>query len=70
MKRSGFGEVYKALDTVANDYVAVKKTTNNKSDAKLQSESDLLRKCNSKYIVRYLDVVQHEKEIWVCTGEK
>lgn len=62
--------MFKALDTVANDYVAVKKTALNKSDATLQSESNLLRKCNSKYIVRYLDVVQHEKEIWVCTGEK
>lgn len=65
--RSGFGEVFKALDTVANDYVAVKKIRSVKSDAIIQSEGTLLKKCNSKYVVRYYDVIQNEGEIWVVT---
>lgn len=67
---SAFGEVFKAFNTVSNDYVAVKKVKGNMNDAGQPSESNLLKECNSKYIVRYQDVVQHGEEIWVCTGEK
>ena len=66
---SGFGEVFKALDTVANDYVAVKKIRAVKSDARIQSEGNLLKKCNSKYVVRYYDVIQNGNEIWVGAVE-
>lgn len=31
----------------------------------LKKESDLLKECQSKYIVRYYDVVTNEKEYWV-----
>ena len=65
-----FGEVYKALDKETRMYVAVKITRLLKSDKELQSESELLMKCNSPFIVRYNGVISDEKELWVLFGRR
>ena len=33
--------------------------------SRVQSESELLKNCSSKYIVRYFDVLQNDRELWV-----
>ena len=61
----GFGEVYKALDKGSGMYVAVKKAKLFANEKELLSESKLLMKCNSPFIVRYKGVVHNENELWV-----
>ena len=61
----GFGEVYKALDKGSRLYVAIKKTRLLERNASLSSESDMLLKCNSPFIVRYYGVIRKEIELWV-----
>ena len=43
----------------------IKKINEGFDAAQLKEESDLLKKCQSKYIVRYYDLVTNEKEYWV-----
>ena len=35
-------------------------------DEEIASESKLLKECQSRYIVRYYDVIRREGELWVC----
>ena len=63
---SGFGEVFVALDKTSNDLVAIKKLKVVLDDNEIVSESKLLKECQSRYIVRYYDVVEREGELWVC----
>ena len=65
MRRSAFGEVYKAVDEMSSDYVAMKRMKNAVNTVQLQAESSLLKKCNSKYIVRYITMIPNGNEYWV-----
>ena len=62
---SGFGEVFKALDTISHDLVAIKKVKLLSDDKGIEKESELLRQCQSPLIVRYYDVLRMESELWV-----
>ena len=66
MRVSGFGEVFVALDTKSNDLVAIKRVKMVMEDEEIASESKLLKECQSRYIVRYYDVLRREGELWVC----
>ena len=61
----GFGAVFKALDKKSNVYVAIKKSRLISKDTSLLSESELLMKCNSPFIVRYNGVILNGDELWV-----
>ena len=67
MKCSGFGDVYKAFSKVDGDYVAIKKAKGLTPNETLRSESAMLKDCNSKYVVRYIDAFQNGDEFWVGT---
>lgn len=54
-----------ALDKTSSDYVAIKKVRMNGNEDKIKSESRLLKECQSRYIVRYYDVLTGENELWV-----
>ena len=62
---SGFGKVFKALDTISHDLVAIKKVKLLSDDKRIEKESELLRQCQSPLIVRYYDVLRKESELWV-----
>ena len=66
MRCSGFGEVFVALDKSSNDLVAIKRVKMVMEDEQIASESKLLKECQSRYIVRYYDVMRMESELWVC----
>ena len=61
----GFGEVYVAKDRVSNDLVAIKKLRILTDSMALDGESQMLKSCVSKFVVRYCDVVMKENELWV-----
>ena len=66
IRGSGFGEVFVALDNSSGDLVAIKKVKTTANDDTIKSESQLLKECQSRYIVRYYDVMRMESELWVC----
>ena len=66
IRGSGFGEVFVALDNSSGDLVAIKKVKTTANDDTIKSESQLLKECQSRYIVRYYDVLRREGELWVC----
>ena len=70
MRGRGFGEVYKAFDKGSGVYVAVKKMRLLESDEDLRSESELLMKCISPFIVRYNGAIRNENELWVLFGRR
>ena len=55
-----------ALDKSSNDLVAIKRVKMVMEDDQIASESKLLKECQSRYIVRYYDVLRREGELWVC----
>ena len=61
----GFGEVFVALDKKSNDLVAIKKVKPLLNEDKLENEWKLLKECQSRYIVRYYDVLRRDGEFWV-----
>ena len=65
IRGSGFGEVFVALDKKSNDLVAIKRVKMAMEDKEIASESKLMKECQSRYIVRYYDVMRMESELWV-----
>ena len=58
--------MFVALNRLSYDLVAIKKMKMVTNVALIENESRLLQECNSKYIVRYYDVMRMESELWVC----
>ena len=57
--------MFVALDKSSNDLVAIKRVKMMMDDNEIASESELLKECQSRYIVRYYDVLRREGELWV-----
>ena len=57
--------MFVALDKSSNDLVAIKRVKMMMEDSEIASESELLKQCQSRYIVRYYDVLRREGELWV-----
>ena len=57
--------MFVALDKSSNDLVAIKRVKMMMDDSEIESESELLKECQSRYIVRYYDVLRREGELWV-----
>ena len=57
--------MFVALDKSSNDLVAIKRVKMVMDDNEIASESELLKECQSRYIVRYYDVIRREGELWV-----
>ena len=66
IRGSGFGEVFVALDKASNDLVAIKRVRVMTEDDAIANESKMLKECQSRFIVRYYDVLRREGELWVC----
>ena len=45
--------------------VALKKLKTDANSESLETKSDELRRCASNYIVKYYDLVEDEKSLWV-----
>lgn len=59
--------MYKAFNKVRGEYVAIKKAKGFAPDEALRLESAMLKNCNSRYIVRFIDAFQNGDEFWVGT---
>lgn len=54
-----------ARDKVSYNHVAVKKIRLTTNENAFEGEAELLKSCESKFIVRYYDLVHLESEMWV-----
>ena len=63
--------MFAALDKTSHMLVAIKKVKLLSDDKRIEKESELLKECQSRYIVRYYDVLRREGELWVscCLSE-
>ncbi len=57
--------MFKAVENKSHDYVALKRIKMVVSSSQLQSETALLKECNSKFIVRYITMIANGNEYWV-----
>ncbi len=57
--------MFVAVDKTLNDLVVIKKVRTLMNGGSIESESQLLKECHSRYIVRYYDVIKKEYELWV-----
>ena len=53
------------MENKSHDYVALKRIKMVVSSSQLQSETALLKECNSKFIVRYITMIANGNEYWV-----
>ena len=61
----GVGEVYLAMNRKSNDLVVMRKVKIDENGSRLETELSLLKKCQSRYTVRYYDVLRTECYWWV-----
>ena len=54
-----------ALDKTSNDLVAIKRVRVMTEDDAIANESKMLKECQSRFVVRYYDVLKREGELWV-----
>ena len=54
-----------ALDKKSNDLVAIKRVKMVMEGTGIETELELLKECQSRYTVRYYDVLRREGELWV-----
>lgn len=62
---SPYGEVFVALDKKSNDLVAIKRLKPIGNGNAIETELELLKECQSRYIVRYYDAIRRKGELWV-----
>ena len=62
----GVGEVYLAMNRKSNDLVVMRKVKVDENDSRLETELSVLKKCQSRYTVRYYDVLRRDCYIWVA----
>ena len=61
----GVGEVYLAMNRKSNDLVVMRKVKMDENDSRLETELSLLKKCQSRYTVRYYVVLRKDCYWWV-----
>ena len=59
-----------AQDKISYNQVAVKKVRLAMKANELEREAELLKSCESAFIVRYYNLVRLENELWVTSVER
>ena len=58
--------MFVALGKSSNDLVAIKRVKPMIEDTGIETELELLKACQSPFIVQYYNAVRREGELWVC----
>ena len=59
--------MYAAQDRETGEMVAIKRCTRLSNNYDTRKELQLLKNCTSKYVVRYYDVFNDERDLCVCS---
>ena len=57
--------MYLAMNRKSNDLVMMRKVKMDENSSRLETELSLLKKCQSRYTVRYYDVLRKDCYWWV-----
>ena len=79
MKHREFFDEYKARDRNTNEMVLMARVKNGLDVEGIESRFPRLKECDNEHLVRYIDVVKKDDELWVvipsrvdridCNGE-
>lgn len=58
--------MYKAMEMNSSGYVAMKEMKKRPVALKPQSESAVVKECNSEFLVKYIDISTERFVSWVC----
>ena len=58
--------MYKAMEMNSSGYVALKRMKKGPDILKPQSESPVVKECNSEFLVKYIDISNERFVSWVC----
>ena len=56
---------YKARDRTTNEIVLMARVKNGLDVKRIESRFPQLKECNNEHLVRYIDVVKKDDELWV-----
>ena len=56
---------YKARNRTTNEIVLMARVRNGLKVKRIESRFTQLKECNNEHLVRYMDVVQKDDELWV-----
>ena len=65
MKHREWFDEYKALNRSTNEIVLMEKVKNGLDVKGIESRFPQLKECNNEHLVRYIDVVKQDDELWV-----
>ena len=65
MKHREWFDEYKARSQTTNEIVLMAKVKNGLEVKGIESRFPQLKECNNEHLVRYIDVVKKDNELWV-----
>ena len=65
MKHREFFDAYKARNRNTNEIVLMTRVKNGLDVKGIESRFPQLKECSSEHLVRYVDVVKKDEELWV-----
>ena len=65
MKHREFFDAYKARNRTANEIVLMARVRNGWIVKGIESRFPRLKECSNEHLVRYIDVVKKDDELWV-----
>ena len=65
MKHREWLDEYKARNRTTNEIVLMARVKNRLDVKRIESRFPQLKECNDEHLVRYIDVVKKDEELWV-----
>ena len=65
MKHREFFDQFKALHQTTNEIVLMAKVKNGLDVKGIESRFPQLKECSNEHIMRYIDIVKKDEELWV-----
>ena len=70
MKHREWFDEYKACNRTTNEIVLMARVKNGLNVKGMESRFPQLKECSNDHLVRYLDVVKKDDELWVVTPSR
>ena len=65
MKHREFFDAYKARNRTTNEIVLMARVKNGLDVKRIESRFPQLKECSDEHLVRYIDIVKKDDELWV-----
>ena len=68
MKNRDFIDRFKAKNQHTHEIVMLLKMKKGVDVERIESQYDVLKECDSEFLLRYIDIVKKNDELWVITA--